>query len=407
VNVNTKKQRGRQVKITASENLIQKAVQGDEQALRELVDSIWKYVLYRTTYLLRNRMDAEDAAQETLIKVCQNIQKLQNPQAFNGWLAKIILNETRRYVEINSKHSNVLDISEHTDVAIEENKDYIPHESVDQKNLSSIIAGITGQLPQRQREAVLLHYYDGLNVTQTANAMEIQQQTVSELLKSARENIRKELKKKDIDNTILARGIMLLPLGPRIGRSFSEGAMSFSPDAGWGTRAWERCAETLDSAEKGPVSATIAKAPASTPVLPIVLSAVVLVSSVVAFGIIYSRSLVQPESTAPGIVALRPGEGGVLFTGGDTAAEHINPRQATAWGHNDFRELTARSWWITAIRSDRTLYSGEGGTVDGAFTHMRDNGIAGQYMLYFLMEDTEGTEEHEYTASRLFIIQVG
>ena len=48
-------------------------------------------------------------------------------------------------------------------------------------------------LPTRQREAIVLHYFDGLNVTETAKAMGIPQQTASLYLKLAREKVKRKI----------------------------------------------------------------------------------------------------------------------------------------------------------------------------------------------------------------------
>ena len=52
---------------------------------------------------------------------------------------------------------------------------------------------IIATLPSRQREAIILHYYGGLSVTEVAAAMSIPHQSVSLYLKLARKKMREEL----------------------------------------------------------------------------------------------------------------------------------------------------------------------------------------------------------------------
>ena len=50
------------------------------------------------------------------------------------------------------------------------------------------------RLPARQREAVVMHYIEGLKIREIAAVMNVPLQTVSSRLNRARENLRAELK---------------------------------------------------------------------------------------------------------------------------------------------------------------------------------------------------------------------
>lgn len=56
-----------------------------------------------------------------------------------------------------------------------------------------MIKEIIDALPERQREAIVLHYYSGLNVTEAAKVMDISHAGVSLYLKLARKKIKEEL----------------------------------------------------------------------------------------------------------------------------------------------------------------------------------------------------------------------
>ena len=63
--------------------LVERSIEGDSDALSVLCEKISKGVMYRVSYGLENREDAEDVTQEVLIDVCEKIYELREPRAFN------------------------------------------------------------------------------------------------------------------------------------------------------------------------------------------------------------------------------------------------------------------------------------------------------------------------------------
>jgi len=181
------------------EELAGKAMQGDNDALGSLCEMLTRSILFRTKYFLGNAMDAEDAAQNVLLRICEKIQNLQNPKAFSAWVSRIVVNETRNYVKVRAKHETYMDIQDCSDELIEENAGRLPDECAEEKSVRQAVMEIISHLPTRQREALLLHYYDDLKVTEVATAMGIPHQSVSRYLTLAREKLRSELEKAGLD----------------------------------------------------------------------------------------------------------------------------------------------------------------------------------------------------------------
>ena len=55
------------------------------------------------------------------------------------------------------------------------------------------------KLPIKLREVILLHYYQGLNVNETAEVLGISQPSVSNRLKRGRERLREALEGRELD----------------------------------------------------------------------------------------------------------------------------------------------------------------------------------------------------------------
>jgi RNA polymerase sigma-70 factor (ECF subfamily) len=184
--------------LTEDDNILEKLVinarEDNEDGMHLLCDKIARTVLFRTTRFIGGSNDAEDVSQEVLIKVCEKIDELRDPKAFKGWLNKIIINEVRRHAKKGWRDEAVISID---DIGIirETDQAALPHAAFEQEELRSQIIGCIDRLPYRQRQAVMMHYFEGLNVTETAEAMGLTQPIVSKYLAFARSNI-----KYDIEN---------------------------------------------------------------------------------------------------------------------------------------------------------------------------------------------------------------
>ena len=175
------------------EALAKKAIEGDNDALYKLCEEQARSILFRAKYMLGNEMDAEDVAQNVLLRVCENIRDLRKPKAFNAWLSRIVVNETRRYMAARAKRGQVEDIDDFMEELAEDDAQLLPGEYVEDASVHDAIMEIVSRLPVRQREAIILHYYDELKVTEVARAMGIPHQSASRYLSLARKKLRAEL----------------------------------------------------------------------------------------------------------------------------------------------------------------------------------------------------------------------
>jgi len=179
--------------------LAEKAIQGDSAALHSLCEKLARTILFRAKYMLGNEMDAEDVAQNVLLRVCENIRSLRKPKAFQAWLSRIVVNETRRFAATRAKYGTALDIDDYEDELVEENVGLLPDECLEDKTVSQAVMEIISKLPARQREALMLHYYDDLKVTEIARVMSIPHQSASRYLALAREKLKAEFENTDTE----------------------------------------------------------------------------------------------------------------------------------------------------------------------------------------------------------------
>ncbi|WP_281178149.1 RNA polymerase sigma factor, partial [Alicyclobacillus acidiphilus] len=90
-----------------SQELIERVCNGDEQAYSELFQLTWDSAVRTCWLILRNQHDAEEAAQESFLKLYIQRQRIRDVRAFHGWFYRILANTALDRVR---KRKRVLDI---------------------------------------------------------------------------------------------------------------------------------------------------------------------------------------------------------------------------------------------------------------------------------------------------------
>lgn len=86
----------RMATVTELDELARRAAGGDQAALDELLRAIQPRVLRQVSRFLPYRQDAEEAAQDVLVKVATRISTFEGRAAFTTWLYEVTANQARQ-----------------------------------------------------------------------------------------------------------------------------------------------------------------------------------------------------------------------------------------------------------------------------------------------------------------------
>ncbi len=81
--------------MTDTPDLVRRARDGDRQALETLVARFDRYVLGVALMVLGDRVEAQDAAQEALVKALRGLKGFKGKSAFRTWLYRVTVNVCR------------------------------------------------------------------------------------------------------------------------------------------------------------------------------------------------------------------------------------------------------------------------------------------------------------------------
>ncbi len=163
-----------------------------ESGIRMVMRKYGEPVYWHARRMLVSHDDAQDAVQETFIKVFRSFHSLKEAKALRSWIYRIATNEALRIIERNKTPrllTESIDDSA-TDIAATDYTDYTDLEAV--KLQKAILS-----LPPKQQATFNMRYYDEMEYPQIAEAMETTVSTVKVNYHLAKEKIIKYMNSYD------------------------------------------------------------------------------------------------------------------------------------------------------------------------------------------------------------------
>jgi RNA polymerase sigma-70 factor (ECF subfamily) len=179
--------------------LIARIVGGERELFHELVRPHARTVYYKTLPILRNEQDAEDAAQDTMLKALKNLHAFRGESKFSTWLASIAVNEARarlrrgrilRFESVDGAAEG--DGASYTAATIVDRRE-IPLQVLERKELRQLLQQAIASLPKMYREVLLLRYVEESSIAETAALLKVSQAAVKTRLLRARLKMQKIL----------------------------------------------------------------------------------------------------------------------------------------------------------------------------------------------------------------------
>jgi RNA polymerase sigma-70 factor (ECF subfamily) len=178
--------------------LVVRARSGSEAAYRELLARYQRPVFSLVYRMVRNREQAEDLAQETFVKVFQNITRYDPKYKFSSWIFKIANNLAIDSLRRKDPATVSLDGSAHAATAeqVESSRidvvsdDANPAEALEARQLGGAIEQAVGKLRPEYRTAILLRHVEGRPYEEIAEIMDVPLGTVKTYIHRARSELR-------------------------------------------------------------------------------------------------------------------------------------------------------------------------------------------------------------------------
>jgi RNA polymerase sigma-70 factor (ECF subfamily) len=179
--------------------LIERVCNGENELFYELVRPYERAVYFAAHSVLQDETEAEDVAQEAVVKGFEHLKSFRRESKFSTWLIQIAINEARMRVRKNRKH-----LYESTDEPLSDEggeyfpKDFadwreIPSETLQRKELREALQRAIAGLAPIYREVFVLRDIQNIHIAETAKILGITEASVKTRLLRARLQMRDAL----------------------------------------------------------------------------------------------------------------------------------------------------------------------------------------------------------------------
>lgn len=164
----------------------EKLKSGDRDSF-DLLYSDYYLVLYRTALLiLGSKEDAEDILQDTFVSIYKNIENVSDYDKLRAWIFSILKNAC--YTKYNKRKREFPD-----DFILDKTDNLVTYLGEDEIAEKSEIQEALLKLNAKEREVLVLFYYNDFSIEEIASICKTFKGTVKSRLYRARKNLKKEL----------------------------------------------------------------------------------------------------------------------------------------------------------------------------------------------------------------------
>ena len=176
---------------------IQRAKAGSQEAFAALVSAYETKTYYLALRYLNDREDALDATQEIFLRVYRFLPGFQEESEFSTWVYRLAVNVCKDMLRQRTRQRETSldgwrEGEEASSLDLPDER-YQPERLIEQKERSRLLSQAIAQLPETQREMILLRDVHGLSYEEIGKVLSLEAGTVKSRLFRARNLLRKKL----------------------------------------------------------------------------------------------------------------------------------------------------------------------------------------------------------------------
>ncbi|HJN42726.1 MAG: hypothetical protein CL477_14110 [Acidobacteria bacterium] len=180
---------------TSDRQLVERLRKGDDTAMPDLQDLYGSRIYQLAFRYMKNREDAEEIAQDVLMRVFRKIDAFRGDAALSSWIYRITFNTAMSRLR-SLKHRRPAEVPQETVSRADTTEKTVPREVADWSDLADdqllrsemrarLVSALSG-LPDIYRAAVLLRDVQGLSTEEASAVLGVKTQTLKSRLHRGR-----------------------------------------------------------------------------------------------------------------------------------------------------------------------------------------------------------------------------
>lgn len=149
------------------EVVITEVQKGDKNRFAEIVETFQQPIYRYCCHMLRNKQDAEDAAQDVLVKAYQSICRYKQDVSFSAWLYRIACNHCLNLIRRRRLQIHVMRFFSREDAAAS------PEQELDDRLYSYSLSEALKKLSLEERNILVLRVFEQLSFVEMSQILNI------------------------------------------------------------------------------------------------------------------------------------------------------------------------------------------------------------------------------------------
>jgi RNA polymerase sigma-70 factor (ECF subfamily) len=145
--------------------IIARVLRGETELFGILVDRYADEFARYAKYMTGNAEDAADVIQESLVRAFRSLRRCQDTARFKGWLFRIVCNQCKTH--LSSRRRTMRPLEEAEELAAPDD----PAADAEAADVRRRIEGVLQELPDEQREVLILKYVEGMSIPEMAETL--------------------------------------------------------------------------------------------------------------------------------------------------------------------------------------------------------------------------------------------
>jgi RNA polymerase sigma-70 factor (ECF subfamily) len=179
--------------------LIRRVQAGEANAFYELVQPYERAVFLAALAIVKNEADAEEVAQEAVLKAFKALGRFRQESKFSTWLIQIAINEAKMKLRKDRRHLyESIEQGQQSDDGEYMPRDFadwreIPSQALERRELRDALTKALKSLPEKYRTILVLRDVNHLSISEAAQVLGLSEANVKTRLSRARLQMRDAL----------------------------------------------------------------------------------------------------------------------------------------------------------------------------------------------------------------------
>lgn len=179
---------------------IDSILNGDANAFAVLVDRYKDLVYTLALRMMKHTEEAEEAAQDTFIKVYKSLDKFKGESKFSTWIYRVAYNTCLDRLKKNKRQQYTVEINEYTEHQVKTLDNAL--ENIEAKEREQTIQDCLALLPSEDSFLLTLYYFEELSLDEIGKIVDLKPNNVKVKLFRSRKKLATVLRKKLDNETI-------------------------------------------------------------------------------------------------------------------------------------------------------------------------------------------------------------